>query len=149
MWAAGSPGLPVISGPASAFITAEQGTAFSAAASYSALLGIGVTCFYCLAYAWTARRHGGRCACWRPSQPSCITGEAVRFLPHSLALACAVGAAGPPLILRLTPPTPRRSALQQAAQGMAPASADGPRRTGGLGATTASAALGGARGVAS
>ena len=35
-----------------------------------------------------------------------IMGEAVRFLPHSLALACAVGAAGPPLILRLMPPMP-------------------------------------------
>ena len=54
------------------------------------------------------RRGGtaGRCACWRPSQTFLIMGEAVRFLPHSLALACAVGAAGPPLILRLMPPMP-------------------------------------------
>lgn len=102
----GIAGLPVISGPASVFITAEQGTAFSAAASYSALLGIGVTCFYCLAYAWTARRHGWPLCLLAAFAAFLIMGEAVRFLPHSLALACAVGAAGPPLILRLMPPMP-------------------------------------------
>lgn len=102
----GIAGLPVISGPASVFITLDRGASFSAAASYAALLGIGVTCLYCLAYGWTARRHGWALCLTAAFAAFFAAGEGARLLPHSLPLACAVGMAGPPLALWLMPPMP-------------------------------------------
>lgn len=102
----GIAGLPVISGPASVFLVLEQGTQYTASAAYSALLGIGVTCLYCLAYAWTARRAG-----WVPSILAALAtffaaGKATFLLPHSLPAACVIGALSPPLALALMPSMP-------------------------------------------
>ena len=47
-------GLPVVSGPLSFFLTLEQGTAFSAHASYNTLLGIDANGLAAVAYPWLA-----------------------------------------------------------------------------------------------
>ena len=47
-------GLPVVSGPLSFFLTIEQGTAFSAQAAYSTLLGIDANGLAAVAYPWLA-----------------------------------------------------------------------------------------------
>lgn len=102
----GIAGLPVISGPASVFLALEQGAGYAASASYSTLLGIGVTCLYCLAYAWTARRRGWAMSLLAALATFFAAGKAAFLLPQSLPLACAIGALSPPLTLALMPPMP-------------------------------------------
>lgn len=49
-------GLPLISGPVSAFLTIERGPEFAAAASAGSIAGVASQAFFCMGYAALARR---------------------------------------------------------------------------------------------
>jgi uncharacterized membrane protein (GlpM family) len=55
-------GMPIVAGPILFFMALENGEAFGAQAASAALGAAFATVWFCLAYAWTATRHGWRLA---------------------------------------------------------------------------------------
>ena len=97
-------GLPIVAGPILFFLALENGEAFGAQAAAAALGAAFATIWFCLAYAWTATRHG-----WPPAALAGIGAWVAGVLLMSLfdgsllagVVACAIAVfVAPPLFPR-------------------------------------------------
>ena len=120
-------GLPIVAGPILFFLTLERGVAFGAQAAGAALgAACGTVCF-CLAYAWTATRHGWPLAALAGIAAWAATIVLFSFFEGSVAVglpACLVAlVVAPPLFPRRSVPAgaalPRHEIVFRMAAGAA------------------------------
>lgn len=105
-------GLPIVAGPILFLLAIERGVAFSAEASGAALGAACGTIWFCLAYAWTATRHG-----WPLSLLAGVSAWAATIVLCSFFQGSVpAGAAAAVAALVVAPPLfPRRSVPEGAA----------------------------------